>query len=184
METAKMQLTKTKLITFIALAAAIICVVGPLSIPLPISPVPISLTILAIYIAVYALGMKWGLAACVIYILLGLVGLPVFSSFSGGAGKLLGPTRGYILGYVFVAIFAGLFIDKFEKKPWMHVVGMVIGTAVCYAFGTIWLAIQASMTVEAALWAGVIPFIPADLVKIVIALIIGPQLRKAIRRIR
>lgn len=169
-----------KRIAFIGLAAAIICVLGPLSIPLPFSPVPISLTIFAVYIAVYALGMKWGTVACIVYILLGLVGLPVFSGFTGGAAKLLGPTGGYIIGFLFVALLSGLFIDKFKNRP-MSIVGMVLGTAVCYFFGTVWLAYQAGMTFEAALWAGVIPFIPADAVKIVIAILVGPQLRKALR---
>ncbi len=99
-----------------ALAAALICILSPFTIMLPISPVPISLTIFAIYIAVYAVGMKWGLAATALYILIGLVGLPVFSGFSGGAGKLLGPTGGYIIGYLFVALISGFFIDRWVDE--------------------------------------------------------------------
>jgi biotin transport system substrate-specific component len=169
---------------FTALAAAIICVLSPFVIAIPISPVPVSLSILAIYIAVYACGFKWGTASVALYILIGLVGVPVFSGFSGGPAKLFGPTGGYIFGYLFVSLIAGLFIDKFTSKIYMHAVGMVLGTAVCYAFGTVWLAHVTGMGFKAALFAGVIPFIPADIVKIIIALLIGPALRKAIKNIK
>ncbi len=174
---------RTRTLTYIALATAIICVLGPLSLSIPISPVPISLTIFAIYIAVYSLNMKWAIVSTLLYIFTGLVGLPVFSGFSGGPGKLFGPTGGYIFGYIFVALFTGLFVDKWESKKYMHIIGMVIGVAICYMFGTIWLARVAGMDFNAALAAGVIPFIPADIVKMILAVIAGPALRKALRRI-
>ncbi len=174
---------RTRTLTYIALATAIICVLGPLSLSIPISPVPISLTIFAIYIAVYSLNMKWAIVSTLLYIFIGLVGLPVFSGFSGGPGKLFGPTGGYIFGYIFVALFTGLFVDKWESRKYMHIIGMVIGVAICYMFGTIWLARVAGMGFNAALAAGVIPFIPADIVKMILAVIAGPALRKTLRRI-
>lgn len=164
----------------IGVVAAVICVVGPFSIP--IGPVPISFTLLAILIGVYALGTKSGTIACLIYILIGLVGIPVFSGFSGGPSKLFGPTGGYIIGYIFLALIAGWFIDHFNMKVIPSVIGMILGVAVCYTFGTIWLAYQAQMTAEAALMAGVIPFIPFDIIKIIIALILGTQIRKALKK--
>ena len=175
---------KTQKITFIGLAAAIICVLGPLVLNIPVSPVPISLAIFAIYIAVYACGLLNGTIAVLIYLLLGLVGVPVFSNFSGGVGKLFGPTGGYLIGYIFVAVIAGFFIDKFPYKPLWHALGMVLGTGVCYVFGTLWLAHQASMTLGAAFAAGVIPFIPADAVKIAVAIPVGMALRKALSHIK
>ena len=174
--------TKTKQMTFTALATAVICILSPFTIQIPISPVPISLTIFAIYIAVYAVGMKWGLAATALYILIGLVGLPVFSGFSGGAGKLLGPTGGYIIGYLFVALISGFFIDRWDKPVW-HALGMLLGTAICYLFGTLWLSKTAGMDIKAALSAGVIPFIPADVVKLIAAMFTGPRLRRALSKI-
>lgn len=174
----------TKRITFVALSAAVICILSPFTIPLPFSPVPLSLTILTIYLGVYILGMKWGTAACLIYILLGLAGLPVFSGFTGGPSKLFGPTGGYIIGYVLAAVLSGLFIDRFENKRLMHIPGMVLGTAACYLLGTAWLAHQASMSFSAALWAGVIPFIPGDVLKIICAILLGPVLRQAVRTLR
>lgn len=85
--------TKTKRLTLIGLSAALLCILGPLSIPLPVSPVPITLTNFAVYIIIYILGMHSGTVSVLIYLCLGAVGLPVFSAFSGGLGKLAGPTR-------------------------------------------------------------------------------------------
>jgi biotin transport system substrate-specific component len=167
-----------KTITLIGMMTAVICVLGPISVPIPGSPVPISLGTLAVLFTVYVLGMKKGTFSCLIYILLGLVGLPVFSSYSGGPAKLFGPTGGYIFGYIFMALLSGYFIEKWTRKRYMQFIGLVIGVAICYLFGTMWLSIQASMTFYAALAAGVIPFIPADLIKIIIVLIIGPEIRK------
>ena len=100
----------------IALITAVISAVSPFTVPLPFSPVPLSLSILAIYIGLYALGWKWGTVSILLYILIGLVGVPVFSNFSSGPEKLMGPTGGYIIGYIFIGIITGLFIDLFEKK--------------------------------------------------------------------
>lgn len=168
--------SKSYQMTIVGVMAAVICILGPLSIPIGL--VPISFTNLAIYIALYALGMKKGIISFLIYVLIGFVGIPVFSGFSGGPAKLLGPTGGYIIGFIFMAIASGIFIDRYFNKWIMCVVGMIIGTALCYIFGTAWLAYQANMSAEVALAAGVIPFIPGDLVKITLASIVGPQIRK------
>ena len=157
-----------------AIMAAVTCVLAPLSIP--IGPVPVSLTILAIYLALYLLGWKLGTVSFVVYLLLGLVGLPVFSGFSGGLGKLAGPTGGYIIGFLPMAIVAGLFIDRFRNRG-LQFVGMVLGVVICYAFGTAWFCISTGSTLAAALGLCVLPFLPFDLAKIVIVLILGPILR-------
>lgn len=169
----------TKTITLIALMTAVTCVLAPLSIP--IGPVPISLTNLAIYFSLYILGMKKGTVSYVIYLIIGLVGVPVFSSFTGGPGKLIGPTGGYLIGFIPMAVIAGILIDKFGGKFIQSMTGMVVGTIVCYALGTVWLAYQAQMDFVAALWAGVIPFIPGDLIKMVLAAFFGPQICKAMK---
>ena len=153
--------THTYAMVTTAFMAAVTCILAPLSIP--IGPVPISLTNLAIYLS--------------LYLLIGLAGLPVFSGFSGGIGKLAGPTGGYIIGFIPMAIIAGIIIDHFRKR-WIQLLGMIIGTAVCYVFGTAWFCMQAGYTVSAALAVCVIPFIPGDLVKMVIALTIGPVIRQ------
>ena len=174
---------KAQTLTYIALSTAITCIIGPLSIVIPISPVPISLTILAIYISVYAIGLKRGMVSLLLYFLIGFIGLPVFSNFKGGFQVLIGPTGGYIIGFIFVILSAGIFIERYETKVYMHIIGMVLGTILCYILGSVWLAYQGNMTFLEALFAGVIPFIWADAIKIIIAAIVGPKLRRALRRI-
>ena len=157
--------SKTYEITITALMTAVTCILAPMSIP--IGPVPISFTNLAIYLSLYLLGWKRGTISYLIYLLIGLVGLPVFSGFTGGPAKLAGPTGGYIIGNC--------------RKPWLQLIGMIVGTIVCYLFGTIWFCVVAGYTFQAALAVCVIPFIPADLVKMIIAMLIGPMIKKRIR---
>ena len=149
----------TRKLVLIALMTAITCIFAPMAIPIPVSPVPISLTNLVIMISIYVLGF------------------PVFSGFTGGLGKLAGPTGGYLIGFIFLALIAGLFVDKFPKSRILAVVGMLIGMAITYIFGTEWLAIQLKMSFVAALSVGVIPYLAGDAVKIIIAIIVGPVLR-------
>lgn len=173
---------KTKELTLTALMAAVLCVLGPLSVPLPISLVPVSLTMIGIYLAVYAVGMWRGTAAVLVYLLLGTVGLPVFSGFSGGPSKLFGPTGGYLIGFLFTALISGFVIDRFWKNRLVSAAGMVVGIVVAYAFGTAWLAYVAGMTFGEALAAGVIPYIGFDLVKIAALVLVGPELKRALIR--
>ena len=173
-------------LTLTAVMAAVICVLGPISIAIPVSPVPISLGSMAVYLAVTVLGMKLGTLSCLIYLLLGLVGLPVFAGGSAGAAKLFGPTGGYLVGYLFLALIAGAFVGRYTENKWKSIafaaLGMVLGTMVLYALGTAWLAYSAGMDFQAALWAGVIPFIPGDLVKMVIAVLLGSAVRGRLLR--
>ena len=167
-------------IAVIGVMTAATCVLAPLS--LPIGPVPISLTNLVIYFSLYTLGTMKGTISYLVYLLLGLVGLPVFSGFTSGPGKLFGPTGGYLIGFIPMAIIAGLVIDRYINKRIVCLLGMIAGTAVCYLFGTAWLAYQANMGFKAALMAGVIPFIAGDLIKMVLAMLIGPQIRSQLKR--
>lgn len=181
---AEKQSVTTKQLALIGLMTAVICAAAPFSIPLPFSPVPITFATLAIYLTAFVLGMKLGTVSCLIYLLLGMVGLPVFSSFSGGFAKLVGPTGGYLIGYIFLALITGFFIDHFAGKLHAAILGLVLGTAVCYLFGTGWLAIQMNLSFKAALAAGVIPYLPGDCAKIIIAIIVGPKLRAAVSKIQ
>ena len=167
-------------IAAIAIMSAVTCILAPLSIP--IGPVPISLTNLAIYFALYILGMKEGTVSYLIYLLIGLIGIPVFSGFTSGPEKLFGPTGGYLIGFIPMAVIAGLIIDRFTSKRFICLAGMAAGTILCYALGTAWLAYQAGMDWRAALWAGVIPFIPGDLIKMLLAIMIGPKIQAQLIR--
>lgn len=172
----KTQKINTRQLTLVGVMAAVTCILAPLS--LPIGVVPISLTNLVIYFAIYVLGGKRGTLSYIVYLFIGLVGLPVFSGFSGGFPKLFGPTGGYLIGFIFMAFISGIFIDKFSNKIYMCFLGMILGTIATYIFGTAWLSYQAHLTFNAALAVGVLPFIPGDIIKMVIASLIGPQIRK------
>ena len=168
-------------LVLIAMMTAITCILAPLSIPIPVSPVPISLTNLVLLISVYILGWKDASISFIIYLLLGLAGLPVFSGFSGGLGKIAGPTGGYLAGFIFMTVIAGLAVDIFSGKRLPAVIGMALGTAVAYAFGTAWLAIQMDLTFISALSIGVLPYLAGDTLKIILAVIAGPMLQKRLR---
>ena len=178
------QKIRTKQMVLIALMTAVTCVLGPLSIPLPFSPVPISLTNFAIFLAIFVLGMKSGTISFIIYLLLGAIGVPVFSSFRGGLQVLAGPTGGYLIGFIFLALIMGFALEHFDRKLVPTIIGMIIGMAVCYAFGTVWLAKLLSLSFKEGLMMGVIPYLPGDASKIIIAAIVGPKLYGATQKIR
>lgn len=161
----------------IGIMTAVTCILGPLSIPIPFSPVPISFTNLVIYITAFILGWKKGTLSYLIYLLLGLVGLPIFSNFSGGPGKLLGPTGGYLIGFILMAFISGLFIERFYGKINMYILGLVLASAANYLLGTTWLSYQLDITFYQALTIGVLPYLIADAIKIAIAIIVGPMIR-------
>lgn len=165
-------------ITFTALMAACLCLISPLSIPLP-GGVPITLSLFVIFITGIILGAKRGTAALCIYLLLGIIGLPVFSGFSGGLEKVLGPTGGYMIGYIFLVLCTGLASDKSNSVIVMFL-GMLLGLVICYIFGTVWLAFVMHTDIKGALMAGVVPFILGDMIKLVLGLILGIRIKKAV----
>ena len=178
-----MKKQKTTTLTFIGLMTATMCVLGPLSIAIPFSPVPISFTNLAIYFAVILLGRKNSTISTLVYLLIGLVGIPVFSGFTAGPVKLLGPTGGYLIGFIFMTLIAGTFVDTFKANIYMQVFGLMLGTMAIYALGTLWLAYQANLTFKAALFAGVIPYIIGDIIKISIAVALGNVIKERLRHL-
>lgn len=173
---------KTKDMVLIALNTAVTCILAPFSVPIPVSPVPISLTNLVLNFSIYLLGWKFATLSYLVYLLLGLVGLPVFSGFTGGLTKLAGPTGGYLVGFIFLTIIAGIFVEKSKGNVLLSAIGIILGTAVCYLFGTVWLSWQLSMTFYQGLAVGVIPYLPGDCIKMVLALILAPMIAKRIRK--
>ena len=165
-------------LTTCALMAALMCILGPMAIP--IGPVPVTLTNLVIYLAVYLLGLKGAAVSYVVYLLLGAVGLPVFSGFQGGLGKLAGPTGGYLVGFVLMVLICGFALERFHARPVPTMIGMAAGTLVAYLFGTVWFVFQMQCAVWHALTICVLPFIPFDLAKIVIATGLGKAIRAAL----
>lgn len=163
-----------------AVMAAVICAIAPFA--LPIGPIPITLGTLVMYLAGYVLGGKRAGAAVLVYVLLGAVGVPVFNGFSGGLGVVAGPTGGYIVGFIPLALLSGLAVERFPNSRVLQFVGMILATAVLYTLGTAWYCVQAGKTVAVALGACVFPFIPGDLAKMVVALVLGPVLRERLVR--
>lgn len=174
--------TNVQKITFTALMAALLCILSPISIPLP-SPMPaITLAFFAVYLSAYITGPWCSSAALLIYVLLGCVGLPVFSKGQAGFSVLAGPTGGYIIGYFFIAVCTGLAVQRWEKKIYLHVAGMVAGTIVCYIFGTVWLGVFMHLTPQAAIAAGVAPFVLFDALKLAACVAVGYPVRKQLTR--
>lgn len=169
-------------ITVISLVTAVTCVLGPMSIPILISPVPITLTNFVLYLSLYILKTKRALISYLVYMLLGMAGLPVFSGFSGGIGKLMGPTGGYLIGFIFLILAAGYFTECWPDKRIICAAGMILGTAVCYLFGTVWLCRQLNVGFIEGLGIGVFPYLIGDGAKIALAVWFGPVIQKRISK--
>lgn len=176
----------TKKLVSCALCAAIIGVLAPISIP--IEPVPISLATFAVLFSAFFMGGKWGTAAVGIYLLLGAVGVPVFAGFTGGFEKIVGPTGGYLVGYLPLALISGGLYALWGKKQTgvkrflLMMLAAVLGTAVLYALGTAWFCHVMKRTVWEALALCVIPFLPGDLIKAAAAALLAPTVAKAVER--
>ena len=177
---------------YIALFAAIIAVCAWISVP--VGDIPVTLQTMGVCLAAAFLGLKRGTAAVAVYILLGLCGVPVFAGFTGGAAKLLMPTGGYIVGFIFTALVVGGVSDAVGeriKSAWARAgilaAAMAVGVAVCYAFGTAWFMIlynraDRSVTLAGALMMFVVPYLLPDLVKIIAASLLVSRLKKYMRK--
>ena len=170
-----------KSMAFTAIMAALICIAAPFSIPMP-SAVPISMATFAVYLCGALLGKAKGCAAVAVYILLGGIGLPVFSGFIGGFGAIAGITGGYIIGYVPCAFLSGIFAER-SSRPVVIAAGMLLGTLALYAVGTVWFIIVTGTEPLPAITACVIPYLPADGVKITAATALSILLRKKLRSV-
>lgn len=172
--------TKTYTMTGIALMASLMCILGPMSIPIGV--IPITLTNLVIYVSVYLLGSKHGTISYIVYLFLGIFGLPVFSGYTGGVAKLAGPTGGYLIGFIFMALLSGVIVEKCKYHMIISFIGLSIATLVAYFFGTVWFTVQADCTFAYALSICVIPFLLGDAIKVLIAVCICPFIRKQLTR--
>jgi biotin transport system substrate-specific component len=163
---------------FASLTAALTSVGAYLAIP--IGPVPIVLQNLFILLAGLLLGARWGLASVFLYLALGALGLPVFAGGRGGLAYFLGPTGGYLLGYVPAVAIIGLISHFREPSLPTDLGAAVVGSLVVYTCGIFWLEGITGMGLRKALWVGMIPFLPGDALKIAVALLIAPYVRRHI----
>jgi biotin transport system substrate-specific component len=168
--------SKTFNLVLIGVLAAVLCVIGPFAIP--IGPVPITLATFGIILTGYVLGPRFGPLSVGVYILLGTIGLPVFSGATGGLGKILGPSGGYIVAWLALAFFTGFLVKKFPNKIPLHVAGAVAGEVVLYVIGTAWFIFVTKYTLPKAIAVCVAPFLIGDTIKLALAVTVGAILRK------
>lgn len=167
---------KIKDIAIISVAAAMICVVSPVSIP--IGDIPISLATFIIYLIAAIIGPKKGTISVLVYILVGIIGVPVFSNYRAGISVIVGVTGGYIVGYIPLALLTGIFIYKCKGKIWMYPIGMILGTIVCYFIGTVWYMFNTNNNLISSLLVCVVPFLLFDLIKIVLSSVLAYLINK------
>ena len=163
--------------------AAVTAVAAQIAIPL--QPVPFTLQVLAVVLCGLLLGPRLGALAQVVYVLVGAVGVPVFSNFTGGLGHLLGPTGGYLISYPIAAAVAGLAANSVATAPRIRALltGFLwgcVGLAVIYAVGTTWLAVVSHLTPAQAIAAGLAPYIAFDLIKVALATLVAVAAAPAI----
>jgi biotin transport system substrate-specific component len=167
---------------YASLMAALIAVGALVSIP--IGPVPIVLQNMFVFLAGILLGSRWGLASLTVYLLAGACGLPVFAGGTGGIGRFIGPTGGYLIGYLPVVFVIGLITERygerFDRRTTMDVVAMLSGAAILYFCGVTWLKILTGMTWIKSLAVGMFPFLPGDGLKIAAAAMIAKAVRPVI----
>ncbi len=158
-----------------ALFTALIAVCSQLKIDLPF--IPINLALFAVHLSGLLLGPVYGGVSVLIYLLLAAAGVPVMAGFKGGLGVLFGMTGGYAIGYLFTAVLDGIAVRHFQKRRVLLFLAMFIAVLVCYLFGTIWFIILTGNTVGYSLRYCVLPFLPGDAVKILLAEILYLRLR-------
>lgn len=165
----------TQKIVYTALFVALIAVCAIIQVP--IGMVPISLATLAVILSGLILGPWLGLLATLCYLLLGLVGVPIFAGFKGGLSVIAGPTGGYLIGYLAISLFSGLFR---RKNAVLAVAGIIIGNFLCYLLGTLRFLSVTDYALKSALAVCVWPFLPGDAMKIALSYLLFLKLQKPI----
>ena len=174
-----MRNTLTRQLVLAALFAALTAVCSQIQIPLPM--IPINLALFAVHLCGALLGAKWGALSMAVYALLGAVGVPVFAGFGSGPAVLFGQTGGYIIGYILCAAIVGLLSRRLGFTFPKLCLSMVIGVAVCYVFGTAWFMVISGLNLATSLSYCVLPFLPGDAVKILLAAFLALRLRKPLQ---
>ena len=161
-----------------ALFAALLCILAPLSVP--VGAVPISMGSFCVAVLALITGRRCTMMAILLYVALGAVGLPVFAGFTGGGHVLVGPTGGYLFGYIPMALVISAVSGK-RPSAVREVLGLIAGQMVCYGFGVVWYVFCANVPISAAIAVGVLPFLLFDAVKIAAAEALNLALGKRIR---
>ncbi|OCA90784.1 BioY family transporter [Bacillus sp. FJAT-27225] len=159
-----------------ALFAAITAVFAQISIPMPL--VPFTGQTLAIGLAATILGARYGTLSILLYLALGAAGVPVFAEMKSGVAILVGPTGGFLVGFIPTVFIIGFIIEKTKLSVKNALIANTIGMFITLAFGAVWLKIGAGLDWETAMKAGFYPFIPLGLLKAYLASIVGVNVRK------
>jgi biotin transport system substrate-specific component len=161
------------MMVFASLFAALTAAGAYIQIPIPFSPVPVTLQVFFVLLAGSILKSKWGSLSMIVYTLLGIAGLPVFAGGSSGIGVLFGPTGGYIIGFILAAYVIGKLSEKTENPEKSNLLinafNMSIGVLIIYGCGISQLMIAAKIGPGTAFTLGVIPFLPGEVVKTAVA---------------
>ena len=168
----------TKDLVTIPLFSAIICILSIISIPF--GAIPVSLSVLAVFLTAIILGLKKSVIAVLIYILLGSLGLPVFSGFKGGIQVLFGPTGGYIISYIFICVIMGFTSDnlsRFKHKKTLLFASSVLSLILCYITGSVQYMLISSVSFNKAFFSSALFFFPIDILKSVLAITVGKRLK-------
>jgi len=170
----------TKGLVYASLFGALTAAGAFIVIPMP--PVPMTAQTFFLNVAAVLLGGPLGAVSQFIYVMLGVVGIPVFAGGKAGLGVIFGPTGGYLLGFIIAAFVIGT-VDRFKKNAdiFWHIFSMVIGMLIIYALGSLQLSLVAKMSFKKALAVGALPFIPGDVIKILLAAIISSRLKGRIK---
>lgn len=172
---------KTKNLTLTAIFTALTIVLSQIAIPMPGSVAPLSLSLGAIYLAGAVLPKKYALYSQLLYLLMGVIGLPVFANFTSGVGRILGPTGGYLLAYPLMAFLTALVVELFGKKTLVsYVLGMLASLVVCYLFGSLWYVAVGHVSWAQSLLLTAVPFIATDLLKIAVFALLAAALNRAL----
>ena len=151
-------------------------------IQIPVGPVPIVLTTLFVLLSGLLLGSRWGLTSMGVYLIVGAIGMPVFSGGRGGLAHFLGPTGGYLVGYVLSAWVVGLISERSKGVMVWEVMALIVGVFSIYALGVPWLKVVAHLSWTKALVVGVVPFLAGDAVKAAVALALARAVRPILNR--
>ncbi len=165
-------------LTLTGVMAAVMCVLAPWAVQ--IGPVPITLATLALYLIGAVAGEKYGTVAVVIYILLGMVGMPVFSGFAGGFSRIAGVTGGYIVGYIPCVFICGIILRVTKRRFWAYPLAMLLGTVALYMLGTLWYSFQTGNTFVSGFLVCVVPFLAGDIIKIVLASVFSHEINRRV----
>lgn len=152
-------------------------------IQIPIGPVPIVLTNLFVLLTGLLLGARWGMAGAALYLLVGAMGLPVFSGGRGGLAHLFGPTGGYLFGFVLSAGITGFIVECFRRSLKGGVVAVLFGSLVIYGLGVPWLKAVTQMSWNKAWMIGMVPFLPGDVLKAFLAVILFRSVKPILDRL-